>query len=46
MRPSVVRAWPAPGTAPIADDAEHGKTQSPAEPGDVGVPDDVPERTE
>jgi hypothetical protein len=27
-------------TPPIADDAAHGQTQSPAPPGDVGVPSD------
>jgi hypothetical protein len=27
-------------TPPIADDAKKGQTQTPAEPGDVGVPSD------
>ena len=30
----------ADASPPIADDAEHGQTQAPAEPGDVGVPPD------
>jgi hypothetical protein len=30
----------AQATPPIADDAEHGQTQAPAPPDDVGVPSD------
>jgi hypothetical protein len=37
---------PAKGTPEIGDESEPGQTQAPAEGGDVGVPEEIPDRTE